>query len=172
MINKPIAGQLAWTAALLLAGVAAGMFLMDFFGYYPLLPRPPDQVAIQLHQEALPLHRALFQAAVVGSVVTCIILVIFFSEGTARRLLIASLACWAVLVVYTNLALIPLNREIGTWVPGAPPTDWKRRFTDMIFRERLRSFLPTLAYTLELVASWRRRDRVLSPRPPPDRPFA
>jgi RNA polymerase sigma factor (sigma-70 family) len=44
MTNKPVVNPIAWTVALLLAGVAAGMFLMDCFGYYPLLPRlmPPS----------------------------------------------------------------------------------------------------------------------------------
>ena len=162
MINKAIVGQLAWTVSLALAGVAAGMFLMAFFGYYPLLPRLSDPAAIQLHQAALPLHRGLFQVAIVSSGVTCIILILFFSAGTARGLLTASLVCLVVLVLYTNLALIPLNREIGAWVPGALPSDWKIRFTDMIFREQLRGFLPTLAFALELLASSRRRDRSVS----------
>lgn len=160
---SPVFGPLVWTVALLFAGVAAGMFLMDFLGYYPLLPRLSDQAAIQLHQVALPLHRGIFQAAIMSSGVMCIILILFFSAGTSRRLLIASLTCLIVLVLYTNLALIPLNREIGTWMPAAPPADWKIRFTDMIFREQLRGFLPALAFVLELLASWRRSDRPPSP---------
>lgn len=166
MINKPIVGQLAWTIALLLAGVAAGMFMMDFFGYYPLLPRLSDQAAIQLHQEIIPLHRGIFQAAIMSSGVTCIILMLFFSAGTSRGLLVASLACLVVLVLCTNLALVALNREIGAWVPGAPPSDWKIRFTDMIFREQRRGFLPMLAFALELLALWRRSDRSLPPSGP------
>lgn len=49
----------------------------------------------------------------------------------------------------------PLNRAIGTWTPDALPADWETRFSQMIFRERLRSFLPALAFILELVASKR-----------------
>ncbi len=151
--KKPHVDQIAWTVALLLSGLSAGMFLMDCFGYYPLLPRLPDHAAIQLHQDSVALHRSLFQLAVQSSGVACLVMILFFSEGTSRRLLIASLACLIALIAYTNYALIPLNREIGTWIPVSPPADWKTLFSEMIFREQLRSFLPTLAFVLEVVAS-------------------
>jgi len=155
MIKKPVIDQIAWTVALLFSGAAAGMFLMDFFGYYPLLLRLSDRAAIELHQEAVALHRGIFQLATLGSGVACIIMIRFFSHGTSRRLLIASLACLIALVVYTNFALVPLNREIGTWIPAAPPAGWKIRFAEMIFRERLRGFLPALAFVLASAASRR-----------------
>jgi uncharacterized membrane protein len=153
--QQPAIHQIAWTAALLLSGLAAGMFLMDFLGYYPLLPRLSDQAAIQLHQETVPLHRGIFRLAIRSSGVACIILIIFYSDGTSRWLLIGSLVCLIALVVYTNYALIPLNREIVTWTADAPPAGWKMRFSEMIVRERLRSFLPALAFVLELAASQR-----------------
>jgi uncharacterized membrane protein len=170
MTNKSIVDQIAWTVALLLSGVAAGMFLMDFFGYYPLLQRLPAHAAIQLHQEAVPLHRGIFQLAILGSGAACVILISFFSVGMSRWLLIASLVCLVVLIVYTNLALIPLNREIGTWVPGAPPVEWKERFADVIFLEQLRGFLPALAFALDLLASLRARPRIKMVRVGPDAP--
>jgi len=138
MINKPVIDQIAWTVALLLSGVAAGMFLMDFFGYYPLLRRLSDHAAIELHQESLALHRAIFRLAIRSSGVACIILIIFFSDGWSRWLLIGSLLCLVALIVYTNYALIPLNREIITWTGDTPPADWKMRFSEMILRERVR----------------------------------
>jgi len=88
------------------------MFLMDFSGYYPLLSRLSGQGAIQLHQESLALHRVIFRLVIRGSGVACIVLIIFFSDGNSRWLLIGSLACLIALVVYTNYALIPLNRDI------------------------------------------------------------
>jgi len=155
MINEPVIDQIAWIVALLLSGVAAGMFLMDFLGYYPLLARLSDHAAIQLHQESVALHRAIFRLAIRSSGVACIILIIFFSDGGSRWLLIGSLVCLIALIVYTNYALIPLNREIGTWTSEAPPPGWKMRFSEMILRERLRSFLPALAFVLEIAASRR-----------------
>jgi hypothetical protein len=83
-------------------------------------------------------------------------MIICFSERTSRGLLIASLACLIALVVYTNYALIPLNQEIGTWTPNAPPPGWKALFSEMIFREQLRSALPALAFALAVTASQRR----------------
>jgi uncharacterized membrane protein len=156
MPNKPVVDQIAWTVALLLSGVAASMFLMDCFGYYPLLPRLADHTAIQLHQESVALRRGLFRLATFSSGLACLVIIIFFSERTSRRLLIASLASLIALVVYTNYALIPLNQEIGTWAPDAPPTGWKTLFSAMIFREQLRSALPALAFVLALTASRRR----------------
>jgi uncharacterized membrane protein len=156
MTNKPVIDQIAWTVALLLSGVAAGMFLMDCFGYYPLLPRLADHAAIELHQESVALHRGLFRLATLSSGVACLVMIVFFSERASRRLLIASLACLIALIVYTNYAVIPLNREIGTWTPDAPPAGWKTLFSEMIFREQLRSALPFMAFVLELAASRRR----------------
>jgi uncharacterized membrane protein len=128
------------------------MFLMDFFGYYPVLSRLSGQGAIQLRQESVALHRVIFRLVIRCSGVACIVLITFFSDGNSRWLLIGSLACLIALVVYTNYALIPLNRDIGMWTADAPPADWKMSFSRMIFRERLRSFLPALAFVLELVA--------------------
>ena len=147
--------QVAWSVALLMSGVAAGMFLMDCLGYYPLLSRLEEHAAIQLHQEAVALHRGLFRLATVSSGVACLVMIIFFSEGTSRRLLIASLCCLISMIVYTNYALVPLNREIATWPPASPPTHWKMLFSEMIFREQLRSALPVVAFVLELTASQR-----------------
>jgi hypothetical protein len=161
MTNNPVVTEIAWTVALLLSGMAAGMFVMDCFGYYPLLPRLADHAAIQLHQESVALHRRLFQLAVQSSGAACLVLIIFFSEGISRRLLTASLACLIALIVYTNYALIPLNREIGTWAPASPPADWKVLFSKMIFREQIRSFLPASAFVLELIASQRSWPRPL-----------
>jgi uncharacterized membrane protein len=152
-MKKRVLDQIAWTVALLLSGVAAGMFLMDCFGYYPLLPRLADHAAIQLHQESVSLRRGLFQLAIQSSGLACLVMIVFFSEKTSRRLLIASLACLIALVAYTNYALIPLNREIGMWTPDAPPAGWETLFSEMIFREQLRSALPALAFLLELTAS-------------------
>jgi uncharacterized membrane protein len=164
-MKKRVADQIAWTVALLLSGVAAGMFLMDCFGYYPLLSRLADHAAIQLHQESVPLHRGLFRLATLSSGVACLVMIVFFSERTSRGLLIASLACLIALVGYTNYALIPLNREIGTWTPDAPPAGWKTLFSEMIFREQLRSALPALAFVLELTASRRRASAPDVPAP-------
>jgi uncharacterized membrane protein len=154
--HRPIVDEIAWTVGLLLSGVAAGMFLMDCFGYYPLLPRLADHAAIQLHQESLPLHRGLFRLATLGSGLAYLVMIIFFSEGTSRGLLMASLACLIALVVYTNYALIPLNQEIGTWAAAAPPPGWKTLFSEMIFREQFRTALPTVAFVLALMALQRR----------------
>jgi uncharacterized membrane protein len=131
------------------------MFLMDCFGYYPLLPPLADHAAIQLHQESVALHRGLFRPAIQSSGAACLVMIIFFSDRASRGLLVASLACLIALVVYTNYALIPLNREIGTWTPASPPADWTMLFSEMIFREQLRSALPAMACVPALAASRR-----------------
>lgn len=155
MINRLVVGRIAWTVALLLSGVAAGMFLMDCFGYYPVLTLIPENAAIQLHQESVSLHRGLLRLAIQSSGAACLVVLIFFGDRTSRGLLMASLACLIALVVYTNYMLIPLNQEIATWTPDAPPVGWKPLFSQMIFRERIRSFLPTLAFALALAAAQR-----------------
>jgi hypothetical protein len=88
----------------------------------------------------------------VSSALSSLLLYVFFSEGVSRRLLVAQVLCFVALVIYTNAVLIPLNREIATWQPALPPHDWENVFSKMTFRERLRSFLPTVAFVLELIA--------------------
>jgi hypothetical protein len=154
-MNKSLSERIAWTVALLLSGVAAGAFVMDFFGYYPLLLRLPGDEAIRLHQAALDLHRSVFQVAIASAGSSCLILILFFGTSATRGLLVGSLACLVILVVYTGYALIPLNQQIAAWEINALPKDWKMQFADMIFRERLRSFLPSLAFFLALLASRR-----------------
>ena len=147
--------RIAWIVALALSGVAAGMFLMDVFAYYPLLRRLSEQDAIRLHNASVGPRRAIFRSIVRSSGIACIVLIVFFSNGAARSLLIGSLACLILLVIYTNVALIPLNREIAGWKPTAPPGDWRMRFSEMIARERFRGLLPAVAFVMELVASRR-----------------
>jgi hypothetical protein len=151
-MNRSWPDQVAWTMALLLSGVAAGMFLMDFFGYYPVLRRLPDPAALELHQQSLPGRRLIFRVATGSSGLAGIVLLIFFSEGIARRLLVVHLLCLVALILYTNWALVPLNREIATWSPAAPPLGWKHSFSKMIDREQFRGFLPALAFALEFIA--------------------
>ncbi len=158
-MNRSLLDQLAWTIALLFSGLAAGMFLMDFITYYPVLPRLPDQAAIELHQQSLDGRRIIFRLAIGGTVITGIALLLFFSDGAPRRLLVACLICLAALIFYTNWAIIPLNREIATWRPASPPLDWKHSFAGMIVLERFRCFLPALAFVLELIAFTARRAR-------------
>ena len=40
-MNRSFSDQLAWTLSLLISGLAAGMFLVDFVSYYPGLPDYP-----------------------------------------------------------------------------------------------------------------------------------
>jgi uncharacterized membrane protein len=144
--------QSAWFFALLISGLAAGMFLMDFFCYYPILPRLPDPAAIELHQRSVPLRRTIFRVAVGLSGIATIGLLASSTGVASRRLLLANLLCLAVLVVYTNWALVPLNREIAAWLPESPPAGWRPLFSRMMLVERLRCWLPTAAFALQVAA--------------------
>src|SRR5882724_2962199 len=53
------------------------------------------------------------------------ILIIFYSTHTTRRWLLGSLTCLAMLVIYTNLAIAPLNQQIEGWETNALLTDCK-----------------------------------------------
>ena len=156
--NPHVVRQMAWTVTLVLSGVAAGMFVMDCFGYYPLLATLPDDAAIQLHQESVPLHRGLLRLAIQSSGVACLVAIVF-GDKASRWLLVASVVCLLALVVYTNYALVPLNREIATWTPDSPPEGWRTVFSQMIVRERLRTVLPSLAFVLVSLAAQRQTDR-------------
>jgi hypothetical protein len=156
-MNRLTPDSIAWMAALLFSGLAAGMFLMDLLGYYAVLPRLEGRAVIELHQLTLPGRRLLLQAAIGGSAAMSLGLILFFSSGLSRHLLVAQLLCLAGLILYTNLAVIPLNQAIASWAPAAPPPGWPRLFAQMIARERLRGLVPMLAFVLQLAAhaGWR-----------------
>jgi uncharacterized membrane protein len=153
--------QSAWTFALFISGVTAGMFLMDFFGYYPALSRLPDQAMIEVHQQSLPLRRLIFRVGIGSSAVATLVLLISFSDSRSRRLLLANVFCLVAVILFTNLALVPLNEKISTWATTSPPAGWKLPFSQMIARERLRSFLPAVAFVLQLLASAKRNSTQL-----------
>lgn len=151
-MHRPFLDSLAWTIALLLSGVAAGMFLMDFFGYLPVLPRLAPQHAVEFYQQSLPFRRTIFRIVTGSSGLAGVALFLFFSKGSSRRLVAAHLLCLVALVVYTNGVLVPLNQEIATWQAASPPPGWDVAFSKLVNFERLRSFLPAAAFTLQLIA--------------------
>src|SRR4051812_45938655 len=154
-MNSFLNDRVAWTVSLLFFGIAAGAMVMSLFGYYPLLGKLADRESVQLHQMAVDMHRTLFRATIVGSGLTGALLIAFFSTPTARPWLIGSLACLAILIIFTNLAIAPLNQQIEGWNTNELPPHWKVSFAQMIARERLRSILPVLAFVFALIAARR-----------------
>lgn len=162
-MSKRIFDLAAWAIALLCAGVAAGMFLLDFFVTCPVLARLDAQTAIETYQASLPIRRTVFQVATVSAVLSASLLCVYFSAGASRRLLVASVLCFVALVIYTNASLIPLTREIAAWRPASPPAGWEDIFLKMIVRENLRGFFPAVAFVLELIAFTARKTEVQNP---------
>ena len=59
--------------------------------------------------------------------------------GTWPSLLLVSAILWMASIVYTILALVPINNRVASWSPDTLPTDWKSLRTrwDQLHRWRV-----------------------------------
>ena len=71
---------------------------------------------------------------------------------TDRRLLVAAVICLALGMVLTVAVHFPLNAEIDTWAPVAPPANWDQVHDRWLLAHGVRSVLALAAFLL-LVAT-------------------
>ncbi len=127
--------------AIAFAGLLVGSELSIAAFVHPTLDRLPDHVH-------LPAATAL--ARVLGKFMPLwygLVLLLTVTDGCLqwrqyRHLpvwILAAAILWALSVVYSIAALVPINNRIASWEKVAPPTDWKtfRRRWDLLHRWRV-----------------------------------
>ena len=139
--------------AIIVAGLMVGSELAIAAFVHPTLDRLPDNVH-------LPVASAL--ARVLGRFMPFWYILVFlltlaevlFQWHQSSRLPIwiaTSAILWALAIVYTITALVPINNRIASWEKVAPPADWKtfRCRWDMLHRWRVA--LLTIAFAFLIV---------------------
>lgn len=139
--------------AVLVAGLMVGCELAIAVFIHPMLDRLPDEAH-------LPAASAL--ARLLGTVMpfwynltlllTITEVVIRWHESGALPIWIAiSGLLWMLVIVYSLIALVPVNNRIQSWEKSTPPADWKtyRRRWDM--HHRWRVVLLTIAFAFLIV---------------------
>jgi uncharacterized membrane protein len=133
--------------AITVAGLMVGSELAIAAFVHPTLDKLPDEVH-------LPAASAL--ARVLGSFMPFWYILVFLltlaevtvqwhQSGNLPTWIAASAVLWTLAIVYTLIALVPVNNRIKSWETSTPPSDWKmyRRRWDL--RHRWRVVLLTIA---------------------------
>jgi uncharacterized membrane protein len=139
--------------AIIVTGLMVGSELAIAAFIHPTLDKLPDDVH-------LPAASAL--ARVLGSFMPFWYILVFLltlvevavqwhQSGSLPIWFVASAALWILAIVYTLIALVPVNNRIKSWETSTPPPDWKtyRRRWDM--HHRWRVVLLTIAFAFLIV---------------------
>jgi uncharacterized membrane protein len=73
------------------------------------------------------------------------------SQGTARRMFLASLVFMAAVLVVTIGFEVPLNKQIQSWTADAPPPQWEQTRDLWLQRHVLRTIAATLAFVAAIL---------------------
>ncbi len=139
--------------AIIVAGLMVGSELAIAALVHPTLDRLPDSVQ-------LPAASAL--ARVMGRVMPVWYGLVFLltlaevyiewhQSGRLPNSRVTSAILWALAIVFSITALVPINNRIASWENVTPPADWKtsRRSWDLLHRWRV--VLLTIAFAFLIV---------------------
>ena len=114
-------------AAVLVLGLMCGSELnVAAFGH-PTLNRQPPETHILVRASFAALFGRVMPFWMAGSVLLNLLLLLPFEHlnGYARRLAAIALVVQVVAVVFSLVALVPINNRIAKWTPKSLPDDWR-----------------------------------------------
>jgi Domain of unknown function (DUF1772) len=79
-------------------------------------------------------------------------------QGRARTLSLAAAGCFVAALAVTVLVHFPLNAEILTWSPSAPPADWQQIQARWATAHLARTLLTLAGFVVLTLDRWRARD--------------
>jgi uncharacterized membrane protein len=140
-------------AAIIAAGLMVGNELAIAVFVHPALDRLADDVHLPA---ASALARVLgkympFWYGLVFLLTLAEVLLRWHLWGRWPVWIAVSDILWVLAIVYTVVALVPINNRIGSWAQAAPPADWKtfRNRWDLLHRWRV--VLLTVAFAFLVV---------------------
>ncbi len=108
--------------ALMTSGILAGAFVLGRYGLRPATTQLPVQTHVAVRQALIRSLHLLMPRLMVATIGSSFMAAIAARGSTARRIGLAS----AVLpLVLTRFGNVPLNDQMLTWTPAAPPSDWR-----------------------------------------------
>ena len=139
--------------AIIVAGLMVGSELAIAAFVHPTLDRLPDNVHLPA---ASALARVLgrfmpFWYILVFLLTSAEVYMQWLQSGRLPIWIVTSAILWALAIVYTITALVPVNNRIASWEKVSPPADWKtfRSRWDMLHRWRVAVL--TIAFTFLVV---------------------
>jgi len=145
--------ELLNVVAIIVAGLMVGNELAIAVFVHPTLDRLPDEVH---RPAAIALARVLgkfmpFWYILVILLTLAVALIQWHLAGRWPVWLAASAILWGLAVVYTLIALVPVNNRIASWEKVTPPADWKTYRSRWDGHHRWRVVLLTIAFAFLIV---------------------
>jgi uncharacterized membrane protein len=139
--------------AIIVAGLMIGSELGVAAFVHPTLNRLPDNVHLPV---ASALARVLgrFMPFWYGLVLLLTLAEVFLQWHQSGRLpiwIVTAALLWALAIVYSITALVPINNRIASWEKTAPPADWKTFRNQWDRLHRWRVVLLTIAFAFLIV---------------------
>ncbi|MEO6327476.1 MAG: DUF1772 domain-containing protein [Ginsengibacter sp.] len=147
--------QFSRISSLLLTGLIAGTFFYGTFTVIPTFYEVPSDIHLSF-RTALMRHNVII---VVPLVVVAIIALAFYTWHV-RKIKIARTLCFIALIftiislVITRLGSVPINMQIKTWNPIAPPVNWLQILATWDFYNLIRTITSIGSFICLLIAEW------------------
>ena len=144
-------------AAIVLTGVLAGAVLATWLSEASL--GGSSELWVAYHQAVTPAYtRAVPPLAGLALIATLAALAASWRSPGDRRLVLVVVACLLIGLVVTVVVHFPINAEIATWRPAAPPADWQQLRGRWLTAHAVRTALAVAGFAL-LVIAGPHRDR-------------
>ncbi len=143
--------------AIVLIGVLTGAVLATWLSEAAL--GGSAELWIAYHQAITPAYtRTLPPLGGLALIAALVALAASWWSPRDRRLVLAAVACLLLGLVVTVVAHFPINAEIATWRPVAPPVDWQQLRDQWLAAHAVRTVLTVAGFVLLLVAGHRHGD--------------
>ncbi len=160
--SGPVPGLLgaAHRVAIILSGVLAGAILATWLSEASL--GGSAELWIGYHQAITPSYtKAVPPIGGLALLATLAALAASWRNPRTRRLVLVAMACLLVGMLVTVIVHFPINDEIMTWQPTAPPADWQDLRAQWLTAHAVRTWFAVAGFVLLVLAH-------SSQRPEPD----
>jgi len=152
----PVLLGAAHRVAIILSGVLAGAILGTWLSEASL--GSSAELWIGYHQAITPAYtQAVPPIGGLALVATLAALVACWRNSRTRRLLLAAVGCLLVGLLVTVVVHFPINEQIMTWQPDAPPADWQDLRARWLAAHAVRTWVAVAGFVLVVLAVSRRR---------------
>jgi uncharacterized membrane protein len=141
--------------AIIVAGLMVGSELAIAAFVHPTLDRLPDDVHLPVASVlAGLLGRVMaFWYGLVFLLTLTEVYIQWHQSGRLPIWIVTSAILWALAIVYSITALVPVNNRVASWEKVAPPADWKTFRSRWDLLHRWRVMLLTMAFAFLIVGA-------------------
>jgi len=154
----PVLLGAAHRVAIILSGVLAGAILGTWLSEASL--GSSAELWIGYHQAITPAYtQAVPPIGGLALIATLAALAASWRNPPTRRLLLSAVGCLLVGMLVTVIVHFPINDQIMTWQPDAPPADWQDARARWLIAHAVRTWAAAAGFVLLVLAfSGRRRE--------------